>query len=936
MAKKHGKEILIPATSDRLTALPDDLLHSILSFLPLKTIVRTSILSKEWETKWMELWVYSAKLEFGRQRAQSLSREGYADFVEKILKHHKGFKVEKFQLYFYPGREFDSLSREWIEIVLAKGVEELHLNFRGIQSRNIRNEVIRGRSSNFEFLPDSFYSSSSITSLSLRYCSFIPPPNSLVSFRSLKSIALSWVKISGESISEILYHSPLLEELFIKSCGPLEATKIDSPKMKRLTIDCCWDFSDQLEIFAPNLEKLHFTTHFSETPVLREVSSLADVVVHVMDESESLCGLRWLRFLSGLAHVSSLSLILHPYPENAVNVPNITFQNLRELSLNCFLSPADSFDICMFFTSCAFPQMEKLTISLPVGIVPFWLDGEEGDVEDPELSLECEFRMLREIKIRNFLGREHEMKLVELLLGITPVLEKLVLEFPLRSTFDYIEVPSGDIYTRLPAMPRASPEARIVFNQLFQGYIEAQKAMEERGKEFNISRSCDRLTYLPDNLLHSILSLLPVKTIVQTSILSKSWENKWKELWICSAKLEFGRHFAPSLSREGYAVFVDKILKLHEGEKIETFQFFFFPGEEYSSATRDWIQLVLAKGVQELELDFKGRLAPRNIQYEVITGSSNYRFLPDSLYSSSSITYLSLTCCCFLPPPNSTGFASLNSITLNWVNITGETIAAILNHSPCLEELVVKNCGPMEATRIVSHQLKHLTIDSCWEADPIEIFAPNVEQLCFSTQLCEIPVLRDVSSLVDAVVHVMDESELLCGVSWLRFLCGLSHEDDVNVPNNITFHNLLELNLYCFYNEDDSYDIRMFFTCCSFPLLEKLIISLPRGTPQWLGDNEEGDDDEDPEEVQCDQFERVREIHIRNFAGREHEMKLVELLLGITPVLQILVLEFPFRPSEYIQKRPREIFNQLQRIPKACAEARIIFRRYIMDGRQRD
>ena len=60
---------------------------------------------------------------------------------------------------------------------------------------------------------------------------------------------------------------------------------------------------------------------------------------------------------------------------------------------------------------------------------------------------------------------------------------------------------------------------------------------EQSGKGENDS-SIDRLSNLPEPLIHHILSFLDTKFAVQTSVLSRRWKSVWKQLPILSLRMK--------------------------------------------------------------------------------------------------------------------------------------------------------------------------------------------------------------------------------------------------------------------------------------------------------------------------------------------------------------------------------------------------------------
>ncbi|KAK3039805.1 hypothetical protein RJ639_027118 [Escallonia herrerae] len=80
----------------------------------------------------------------------------------------------------------------------------------------------------------------------------------------------------------------------------------------------------------------------------------------------------------------------------------------------------------------------------------------------------------------------------------------------------------------------------------------------------------DRLSNLPNEILCHILSFLPTKNVVATSILSSSYLS----LWSCIPMLDF--HYQPHLhSSQKFVEFVSKVLAGNRSPSIDTFKLSF-------------------------------------------------------------------------------------------------------------------------------------------------------------------------------------------------------------------------------------------------------------------------------------------------------------------------------------------------------------------------
>jgi len=286
-------------TEDGISNLPDTVLCSILSFLPTKEAVRTSVLSKRWKYQWTSLpriTLNDSPLDpckKGHQYETQMLR--FLNFVDGVLFRHDASNIEKFCLSFtIPIKQ--SCVNAWISAVISRKVRELELTL------SYHTTYV------FQF---SLFTFETLTNLHLEHCSL--KISTAIRFQSLKTCRLVGVTFLEDSFTQCLFPDcPVLENLVLDYCSwPKWATFIIAvPSLKRFKLH----FDDLYiitKIYAPNLEDLELSGCFVYSDwVLCDLHSLVNVSIDylIQGSTDNKKAERVIRLLKAIQVVKSLQI----------------------------------------------------------------------------------------------------------------------------------------------------------------------------------------------------------------------------------------------------------------------------------------------------------------------------------------------------------------------------------------------------------------------------------------------------------------------------------------------------------------------------------------------------------------------------------------------------------------------------------------------------
>ncbi|KAL4580144.1 hypothetical protein LXL04_016325 [Taraxacum kok-saghyz] len=403
------------SNSDGISQLPDCILHHILSFIPTKDVVKTSILSKRWKNLWTSVsnLDFDDALLYKEMDGQDPPNEtSFMNFVDRVLLFCDTLNINKFRLScrvcFNPSR-----IHTWISSAILHNVHELDLCL-------FTEDPFT--------LPQSIFSSISLTTLKIEMNCDLQIPSS-ITLPNLKTLHLSLITFPDDDLTQKLFAGCLaLEDLVLLDCEwtNLKNVMISSSNLKRLTIDDLPYFGPpddpggcKITIDTPNLALLKYTGYLSNEIWLCGVSELmkADIRVQVLHERQKEVTCHVVDLLKGLKDVNCLRISKHTI-ESLVFVGNLVvnlpvFQNLTHLELSMAIENSTIEALTKFLTFC--PNLQSLNFT----------EGFQHDICLVENDLTWSTLRLKTLILKNFRGNVAEICFVKCVLQHGNVSEKL-------------------------------------------------------------------------------------------------------------------------------------------------------------------------------------------------------------------------------------------------------------------------------------------------------------------------------------------------------------------------------------------------------------------------------------------------------------------------------------------------------------------------------
>ncbi|KAK9133771.1 hypothetical protein Scep_013299 [Stephania cephalantha] len=464
---------------DIISGLHDSIIYHILSFLDMKYVVQTCVLSKRWENMWKTVPNLSFKYVSFPLFQKDRIRFGFMDFVDMVLYHRGMFKMRSFKIAC--GWCCNPLRvNSWLLNAINSKVEEVHISVDMMGSTG---------------MPPCLYSCETLRILKLEndYNELVTPEDFYLP--NLKSLHLVSVVLSEKLIADVFAKCPALETLIFERClfNHMMILNISSLVLKTLVIKPektpCYLHGCRINISAPNLISFICRDFVTRNYFLENLFSLEKAYMDLRIEDAYVCeaeelhderrkvyAQRMIRCLSSVQRAKTIIMspslfeLVSEYPRKFRQLA-ASFVNLTTLRIQAWL-----YRNCLWGIVCILknsPRIEVLILDVVEKncvsyqnyqfLVQEMLDGNLPEDYEDELRLEYPLRYLKHVEIRWLQGCISEFELLQFLLRNAVSLKVLKLTATQRRRARTEET-IARFYEKLKAFSSVSPELQVSFS----------------------------------------------------------------------------------------------------------------------------------------------------------------------------------------------------------------------------------------------------------------------------------------------------------------------------------------------------------------------------------------------------------------------------------------------------------------------------------------
>ncbi|CAM0958311.1 unnamed protein product [Alopecurus aequalis] len=378
---------------------------------------------------------------------------------------------------------------------------------------------------------------------------------------------------------------------------------------------------------------------------------------------------------------------------------------------------------------------------------------------------------------------------------------------------------------------------------------------------------------LPDDILGTIVSLLPTKDGARSQAIARRWRPIWR-----SAPLNLQADYNLCLDESKQPSIVSKILSDHNGTARRFIYDFILV--QNAKSIEAWFHSLSLANLQELDINFQ------HLDYSY-DREKRYPLPPSVLLCASTLVVAKISFCCFpkktSPSPR---FPLLKQLNLWHVSISEDVFHGVLSCCHVLESLDLLAIGDVGCFHISSPTLRSVRLCSCLsrKGELVIEDSPRLDRLLLSCPREGRETIR------------------VSGAPKLEILGPLSpHTSKIEIANQV-FKSLIPTNLSCTINT-----VKVLALGCSvpnlnvvidvlrcFPYLEKLYVIWAKYFETRVQNGREYDL-LDP--VKCLET-HLKKLVLTNYEGGEQDVGFSKFFVSNAKVLK----EIKFRVSKKINK----------------------------------
>ncbi|KAJ1257006.1 hypothetical protein BS78_K237900 [Paspalum vaginatum] len=241
---------------------------------------------------------------------------------------------------------------------------------------------------------------------------------------------------------------------------------------------------------------------------------------------------------------------------------------------------------------------------------------------------------------------------------------------------------------------------------------------------------------LPEDILHQIHSLMPIRDASQAACVSHGFLRSWKSfpnliISIDSLGVKENASNDDETTRN-FIERVDHIMRNHTGKGVKKLLINTYPCSSLDPSYVDrWLQGAITPGINEFDLSMFKRAG----DFPGSHGDIDYNFPCSFLFCEmkSSIQSFLLAKCSFHPEAQVGYMNCLTNLCLDWVRITGEELYSFLSSACALVRCTLSDCNDIVCLKMPSllQKLDALSVIGCDKLEMIDSNAPNLSSLFY-------------------------------------------------------------------------------------------------------------------------------------------------------------------------------------------------------------